>query len=118
MLPVVFALYPGACAIASTSPVVGSSTIAVPDCAPHFDTVARSTCSAFAWIVWSIVVKTSAPSCTGDELITLIERPVASRTTVCLPEWPASLRSEEHTSELQSPDHLVCRLLLEKKKTR
>src|SRR5438552_7748192 len=27
-----------------------------------------------------------------------------------------SPRSEEHTSELQSPDHLVCRLLLEKKK--
>src|SRR5438552_14601651 len=34
--------------------------------------------------------------------------------------WRASSwrsRSEEHTSELQSPDHLVCRLLLEKKKT-
>src|SRR5207244_11515180 len=29
---------------------------------------------------------------------------------------PAMTRSEEHTSELQSPDHLVCRLLLEKKK--
>src|SRR5690348_18091495 len=28
-----------------------------------------------------------------------------------------STRSEEHTSELQSPVHLVCRLLLEKKKT-
>src|SRR5258708_11070654 len=28
-----------------------------------------------------------------------------------------AMRSEEHTSELQSPDHLVCRLLLEKKKT-
>src|SRR5258708_27687757 len=27
------------------------------------------------------------------------------------------IRSEEHTSELQSPDHLVCRLLLEKKKS-
>src|SRR5258708_17881481 len=27
----------------------------------------------------------------------------------------AGPRSEEHTSELQSPDHLVCRLLLEKK---
>src|SRR5258708_28946497 len=27
-------------------------------------------------------------------------------------------RSEEHTSELQSPDHLVCRLLLEKKKAK
>src|SRR5258708_18300818 len=30
----------------------------------------------------------------------------------------SSRRSEEHTSELQSPDHLVCRLLLEKKKNR
>src|SRR5258708_30730010 len=29
---------------------------------------------------------------------------------------PDRCRSEEHTSELQSPDHLVCRLLLEKKK--
>src|SRR5947208_7459600 len=29
---------------------------------------------------------------------------------------PGVGRSEEHTSELQSPDHLVCRLLLEKKK--
>src|SRR5258708_24163937 len=28
------------------------------------------------------------------------------------------MRSEEHTSELQSPDHLVCRLLLEKKKNK
>src|SRR5258708_29737593 len=37
-----------------------------------------------------------------------------------VPSGAASLtdavRSEEHTSELQSPDHLVCRLLLEKKK--
>src|SRR5438552_18699882 len=32
---------------------------------------------------------------------------------LCAAEY---LRSEEHTSELQSPDHLVCRLLLEKKK--
>src|SRR5258708_20670597 len=31
---------------------------------------------------------------------------------------PLPNRSEEHTSELQSPDHLVCRLLLEKKKTK
>src|SRR5258708_29094930 len=50
-------------------------------------------------------------------------------STVALPSGPVSctpeafrrgtslnLRSEEHTSELQSPDHLVCRLLLEKKK--
>src|SRR5258708_19014576 len=32
------------------------------------------------------------------------------------PILPFFGRSEEHTSELQSPDHLVCRLLLEKKK--
>src|SRR5258705_3275496 len=30
--------------------------------------------------------------------------------------WPLNVRSEEHTSELQSLRHLVCRLLLEKKK--
>src|SRR5438876_4889731 len=33
-------------------------------------------------------------------------------------EKAANKRSEEHTSELQSPVHLVCRLLLEKKKRR
>src|SRR5690348_17730629 len=32
--------------------------------------------------------------------------------------FPPERRSEEHTSELQSPVHLVCRLLLEKKKKR
>src|SRR6266446_145473 len=32
------------------------------------------------------------------------------------PHHPATMRSEEHTSELQSPCNLVCRLLLEKKK--
>src|SRR5258705_8321339 len=33
-------------------------------------------------------------------------------------QWPRRRRSEEHTSELQSLRHLVCRLLLEKKKKR
>src|SRR5437879_8787242 len=32
--------------------------------------------------------------------------------------WRVPMRSEEHTSELQSPMYLVCRLLLEKKKQR
>src|SRR6266705_6939072 len=44
----------------------------------------------------------------------------ASRATpTCSSVWPAAgttPRSEEHTSELQSPYDLVCRLLLEKKK--
>src|SRR5258708_26557755 len=40
------------------------------------------------------------------------------RAAVCRASGSQSpgARSEEHTSELQSPDHLVCRLLLEKKK--
>src|SRR3990170_8173005 len=42
----------------------------------------------------------------------------ASRTSTSTSCWSRrwQRRSEEHTSELQSPDHLVCRLLLEKKK--
>src|SRR5947209_16873547 len=44
-------------------------------------------------------------------------RGTASRPRVALPaERPARARSEEHTSELQSRQYLVCRLLLEKKK--
>src|SRR5258708_27208489 len=39
---------------------------------------------------------------------------ITSPETVSL-VWDGHARSEEHTSELQSPDHLVCRLLLEKK---
>src|SRR5690348_17947993 len=38
------------------------------------------------------------------------------RTGRCQAAIPRDCRSEEHTSELQSPVHLVCRLLLEKKK--
>src|SRR5947208_11052170 len=41
------------------------------------------------------------------------QQPTAARRFSC--SHPD--RSEEHTSELQSPDHLVCRLLLEKKNT-
>src|SRR5690348_18016145 len=49
-----------------------------------------------------------------------IRRPPLVTSLERRPEVPALLeggpRSEEHTSELQSPVHLVCRLLLEKKK--
>src|SRR5258708_25045212 len=48
---------------------------------------------------------------------------VSEKNVPCFDDYAAfasqdnvSTRSEEHTSELQSPDHLVCRLLLEKKK--
>src|SRR5258708_21261330 len=44
--------------------------------------------------------------------------PIGTKLKLHAVRWSiaARQRSEEHTSELQSPDHLVCRLLLEKKK--
>src|SRR5438552_16954548 len=46
----------------------------------------------------------------------LADRVVEASASMADVEDDPALRSEEHTSELQSPDHLVCRLLLEKKK--
>src|SRR5258708_18378732 len=51
-------------------------------------------------------------------LVLLVGRSRWREIAACLVSFGAVLclfRSEEHTSELQSPDHLVCRLLLEKK---
>src|SRR5207244_12120871 len=45
----------------------------------------------------------------GDSLVRHAELPM-------IPVADLRIRSEEHTSELQSPDHLVCRLLLERQK--
>src|SRR5437899_641822 len=46
----------------------------------------------------------------------LLEQEIGQAGKISLPPPPAGIRSEEHTSELQSLRHLVCRLLLEKKK--
>src|SRR5258708_31834155 len=49
---------------------------------------------------------------------TLFRSRICCRNCCSAGSWsrpPRAARSEEHTSELQSPDHLVCRLLLEKK---
>src|SRR5258708_11578709 len=61
---------------------------------------------------WLSTVPSSVPPSPGDQ---------PSSTPVCTfaggAPWAINRsRSEEHTSELQSPDHIVCRLLLEKKK--
>src|SRR5260363_360109 len=50
--------------------------------------------------------------CGQDHVALLNGRDPANSLVVC------KCRSEEHTSELQSPDHIVCRLLLDKKKYR
>src|SRR5687768_2103328 len=54
-----------------------------------------------------------------QQKLTLLDAPAGFGKTTLLAEWCASPleegRSEEHTSELQSRLHLVCRLLLEKK---
>src|SRR5258708_25114756 len=57
------------------------------------------------------VTKNETQTCTSSDGKS-IARTNASYTGTAT--GPAELRSEEHTSELQSPDHLVCRLLLEK----
>src|SRR5438552_11030261 len=51
----------------------------------------------------------------GPVDLTEHDEPPGIRLNHCVDDF-LKLRSEEHTSELQSPDHLVCRLLLEKKK--
>src|SRR2546425_8951670 len=53
------------------------------------------------------------PAETGAPLV----RYPSARSQDARDGWAAAVRSEEHTSELQSLAYLVCRLLLEKKKT-
>src|SRR5258708_16749151 len=72
---------------------------------------------AFAFLALNIV---GAWLFLGGEpgLAQLSRNAVQSVTSFSLTPIPffVLMRSEEHTSELQSPDHLVCRLLLAKKK--
>src|SRR5207244_10956363 len=51
----------------------------------------------------------------ADEFAVEVEQGSATATEVDSHVGLNQSRSEEHTSELQSPDHLVCRLLLDKK---
>src|SRR5258708_13305298 len=55
-------------------------------------------------VTWSCRIRIRSRDACGEKPTTVRAKP------------PRTSRSEEHTSELQSPDHLVCRLLLEKTK--
>src|SRR3990170_8665935 len=61
--------------------------------------------------IYTLSLHDALPICSTSPPAKLRERSYATRTL-------RRGRSEEHTSELQSPDHLVCRLLLEKKKNK
>src|SRR5258708_18993002 len=61
-----------------------------------------------------LMVRQTVRDFVDDQVIPIIEE--ANREEKMPMHLIPKMRSEEHTSELQSPDHLVCRLLLEKKK--
>src|SRR5690625_5359301 len=71
-----------------------------------------ATLFSVAWGVWS--VKNTAMDALPDlsDVQVIIRTPFPGQA----PQIVENQRSEEHTSELQSRGHLVCRLLLEKKK--
>src|SRR5258708_24650992 len=71
----------------------------------------RSTLFPYTTLFRSISSPVSSPGSWEPDTIRCSYR--NTRTVRIFNRFP---RSEEHTSELQSPDHLVCRLLLEKKK--
>src|SRR5256886_9091117 len=78
---------------------------------------------------YTTLFRSSSSSASRTQTTSPIARPMVSQCIAAAPEirWAyfrfgpqgellADLRSEEHTSELQSQSNLVCRLLLEKKK--
>src|SRR5258708_35766824 len=85
----------------------------------YFSTITRSSTSSFFFFNDTATTEIYTLSL-HDALPISDRRPRLARGVVpalrIRPQRLRGHRSEEHTSELQSPDHLVCRLLLEKKK--
>src|SRR2546430_5785307 len=80
----------------------------------------RSTLFPYTTLFRSVInAQAAGPAVVRPELSTYAGAPAAGTPTEVAqqPFGLAVLRSEEHTSELQSQSNLVCRLLLEKKKT-
>src|SRR5258708_25826376 len=83
----------------------------------------RSTLFPYTTLFRSLSDSSTANPRAVREVCSALRKAGSSSTTSKLNLWVMGQlvsqirRSEEHTSELQSPDHLVCRLLLEKKKT-
>src|SRR5437899_7004604 len=80
----------------------------------------RSTLFPYTTLFRSRAARLAAYSTISTKAIELTAMVNQKRSRALVSRWPAYClqqpRSEEHTSELQSLRHLVCRLLLEKKK--
>src|SRR5258708_9948802 len=80
-----------------------------------YTTLFRSTSRQSASVPGKLLMRSGLPDSvtvelTSVQVVKVVGVLVSERSVVVILD-----RSEEHTSELQSPDHLVCRLLLEKK---
>src|SRR2546429_797834 len=109
---------PKVATVFSTAPLTASTSAAsawIATAFPPLSSIALTTAEA-ALASFAYVMDTLAPSAASRFAIAAPmprEPPVTSATFLL----NLDIRSEEHTSELQSRLHLVCRLLLEKKKT-
>src|SRR5256885_10323352 len=78
--------------------------------------------SLFAVVAFGLAILRAPASVVAAEkpakLRTAYVSPIGAMAPVWMAAASSAFRSEEHTSELQSPCNLVCRLLLEKKKER
>src|SRR3712207_7892432 len=77
-----------------------------------YTTLFRST----VWTTRDAVSACASPASAPNSTSTAVGQPPAARSAAANTFTAAGARSEEHTSELQSRQYLVCRLLLEKKK--
>src|SRR6266516_5086663 len=101
---------------------MGASAGAAP-LSPSTPTSRRSRCIRSWRPCWRANVarqrsapNSARPACSSEPPPTRGEERAGVRKACHGARWLRRLRSEEHTSELQSPYDLVCRLLLEKKK--
>src|SRR5258708_14576189 len=76
----------------------------------------RSTLFPYTTLFRSVSPLTISAEIVASWVASRCRAPPKSVLASTTPAQMIPMRSEEHTSELQSPDHLVCRLLLEKKK--
>src|SRR2546426_2497210 len=84
-----------------------------------YTTLFRSELHELCVLQRAVVERRGKPEAVLDERLLAGAVPLVHRADKqTLVEYGFRLRSEEHTSELQSPCNLVCRLLLEKKKSR